>query len=731
MKRREFIRVAAAAGGGLGIALMLDGCAEAPPPAPSGAFAPNAWIRLGTDGRLTVMVDRSEMGQGVSTSLPMLVAEELDADWSKVAYEFAPANEAYFNPLIKAQLTGGSTAIVAAWTPLRRAGATARAMLIAAAAKQWGVPAGECRTDAGQVIHAASNRRADYGSLAALAATMPVPRAVELKQPSDFRLIGKSIPRLDLGEKVQGKAVFGIDARPTGALVAVVARCPVFGGRIKNVDGSAARAVAGVKDVVQISSGVAVVADTFWAAKRGRGALKLEWDEGAGASLDDAAIRRELERLIAEGGRRGRTVGSVDTAAPAKTVEARYEVPYLAHATMEPMNCTADVRSDGVTIWASTQFQAGPSYFAGGGARGVAASIAGVSASKVKVVTTHLGGGFGRRSELDVIREATEISKAAKAPVQLVWTREDDIQHDCYRPAALHSLVGGLDANGAVVSWRHRIACQSIIAKFIPGAVPEWATRLAGPLKGGVDSNAIEGAQEIPYAIPNLDVWYARAKLAVPVGFWRSVGHSHTAFVIESFVDELALAANSDPVDFRRRLLGNAPRHRAVLDLAADKASWTVPPPAGRFRGVALHESFGSFVAEVAEVSVEPAGVRVHRVVCAIDCGQVVNPDTVIAQMESGIVYGLSAVLKGRVSINRGRVVQSNFHDYPVLRMNEMPVIEVHLVPSQEPPGGAGEPGTPPIAAAVANAVSRATGTRVRRLPIGLGDPAELPQSSK
>ncbi len=722
MERREFLKVSAATGAALTLAVSLDGCgAEALPAGPAGSFAPNAWIRIDDQGTVTVMVDRAEMGQGVSTALPMLVAEELDADWERVRFEAAPANEAYYNPLLKAQITGGSTSILAAWTPLRRAGAAARAMLLSAAALEWGVEVAACRTEAGEVVHEASGRRAGYGALVPRAATLAVPDQVALKPRTAYRLIGTPVPRLDVPDKVTGRARFGADAGPAGVLVAVVARCPVFGGKVVRYDGARALAVPGVKQVVPIDSGVAVVAEHTWAALEGRKALEVTWNEGPDATIDDAAIRAELEALTGEAGASARRLGDPGGVNPPTRIEAVYEVPYLAHATMEPMNCTADVSSDGVTLWVPTQFQAGPSYFAGGGARGVAASVAGVGTDRVTVHTTMLGGGFGRRSELDMVGEAVAVSKAVGAPVRLQWTREDDTRHDRYRPAARHVMTGGLAADGTPVLWQHHIACQSIIRKFMPGFLPRWATRIAGPLKGGVDANAIEGAADLPYAIPNLDVRYSEATLPIPVGFWRSVGHSHTAFAVESFIDEMAHSGGKDPVEFRRWLLRVAPRHLAVLDLAAERAGWGTEPPKGRFRGVAVHESFGSFVAQVAEVSVEQGTIRVHRVTCAIDCGVVVNPDIVKAQMEGGIAYGLSAALHGGVTIEKGRVRQGNFNDYRVLRIDEMPVVDVHLVPSDQPPGGAGEPGTPPIAPAVANAVFAATGTRLRSLPLVIG----------
>jgi isoquinoline 1-oxidoreductase beta subunit len=720
--RREFVRAGLAAGAGLTLAVSLGGCAgEAPPHAGSAPFAPDAWIRIGADDTVTVMVDRSEMGQGVSTALPMLVAEELDADWSTVRYQFAPANEAYSNALAGGmQLTGGSTSVRAAWLPLREAAARARSMLVTAAAASWRVAPEQCSTDNGSVV-APDGRRVRYGAVAAAAATVPVPLpgSVRLKSPDQFRFIGKPMPRLDHPDLVRGRTRFGMDAGPPGALVAVVARCPVFGGTLASVDDAAARAVPGVRDVIRIEQGVAVVARDYPSARAGRDALTIQWDEGALATLDDAGVSARLEELGRGPGKVARAVGLGGEfgASAARTLAAVYEVPYLAHATMEPMNCTAEVRADAVTVWVPTQFQTGPRML-GGGTRGAAARASGVPVSRVTVHTTQLGGGFGRRSETDFVSEACQVSRAVGAPVKLIWSREDDIRHDQYRPAARHQLRAGLAADGSPVGWSHHVISPSIIAKFIPVWVPDFVAHLGGPLKGGVDGNALEGAAENPYAFPNLEVRYTQADLGVPVGFWRSVAHSHTAFAVECFVDELAELAGADPVRFRRGLLSSAPRAQAVLDLAAERSGWDAPAPAGRFRGVAVHESFGSYVAQVAEVSVEDKQVRVHRVVCALDCGQVVNPDTVVAQMEGGIAYGLSAALKEKISIAGGRVKQSGFADYPVLTMREMPAIEVHIVPSSTEPGGVGEPGTPPIAPAVANAVYAATGKRIRSLPI-------------
>ncbi len=695
MDRRHFLQVTGAVG--LVIAFRIPVRRGAVP------FAPNAWLRIGTDDSVLVIVDRSEMGQGVTTSLPMLLAEELEADWTKIRFEFAPADKAYINQLFGIQGTGGSSSVRAAWKPLRVAGAQARTMLIAAAAQTWSVEPASCRAEAGAVTHAATNRRLSYGALAQQAAALPVPADVQLKDPKTWRLAGKPTKRLDTRFKVNGSAQFGIDVRVPGMLTAVVARSPVFGGKVRSFDATAAKAIAGVHHVVQISSGVAVVGDGYWPAKQGREALTVTWDEGPVAQVSSASIAQLFAQRAAQDGAVARHDGDAVAAlagAPQR-VEAVYEMPFLAHATMEPMNCTAHVRADGVDIWAPTQNQTGVQMVGG--------QIGGVPPEKVAVHTTYLGGGFGRRFELDFIVEALETSKAAGAPVKVIWSREDDIQHAQYRPANYHQLRAGLDASGRPVSWTHRIVAPSIMARMFPQTV-----------KNGLDGEAVEGGVGLPYAIPNVHVDYQLTDTGIPVGFWRSVNNSFNAFAVEGFMDELAAAAKQDPYEYRRALLANAPRDRGVLELAASKAGWGTPLPAGRGRGIAVYKSFESFAAQVAEVSVSPEGdVRVHRVVCAIDCGMHVNPSTIEAQMQGGIVYGLTAALKGAIDIQGGRVVQSNFHDYQMLRLAEMPVVEVYIVPSEEAPGGVGEPGTPPIAPAVCNAIFAATGKRIRKLPIG------------
>lgn len=723
ISRRAFLATSVVVGGGLGLAVWLRRSARQAPLEPGdAALAPDAWVRLGRDGWLTVIVARSEMGQGVSTALPMLVAEEMDADWSRVRFEFAPAHSAYDNPEMGLQATGGSTSVRGAWGPLREAGAAARAMLLTAAATELNLPLAELTTEPGVVVHAATGTRRSYASLADAAGQLPVPSGVSLKDPATFRLIGTSPRRLDAHEKVTGRTLFGIDAGPAEALVAVVARSPVLGGTPREVDDTASRAVPGVRDVVPIRSGIAIVADGYWAATQGRAALRVEWEGGAAGQVDSEALAAEMRRLADGPGRSARVVGDAAGALAAATqrLEVEYALPFLAHACMEPMNCTADVRPDQVTVWAPTQFQSAPRIMAGGGARGIAASIAGVPIADVEVITTFLGGGFGRRSEQDFVADACEVSKAVGRPVKVIYSREDDIQHDFFRPASLHRLAAGLDADGRPTAWRHRVVSPSIIARFIPDRVPDVLAHLAGPMRGGIDPSSVEGIVDLPYDIAALDVSYTEAKLPVPVGYWRSVGHSANAFVVESFVDEMAAAAGQDPVAYRLGLLGHRPRHARVLRAVADAADWGGLLPEGRARGVALHESFGSIVAQVAEVSIEGGALRVHRVTCAIDCGVVVHPDTVVAQMQGGIGFGLSAALGEEIRIAGGRVVQSNFHDYPVLRLSEMPAIDVVLVPSGDAPGGVGEPGTPPIAPAVANALFALTGRRIRSLPIRL-----------
>jgi isoquinoline 1-oxidoreductase beta subunit len=574
----------------------------------------------------------------------------------------------------------------------------------AAAAQKWGVDAAVCRAAKGVVVHPASGRSAPYTELAGAAASLPVPEDVRLKDAKDFRLIGKPIKRLDTPAKVNGSAEFSMDVRVPGMLIAMVRRCPVHGGTARSFVPDAALAIAGVRHVLQIESGIAVVASDTWSAKRGVDALDVAWDEGPNARVGSAGIEQRFAAAAEQGpALTAETAGDVDAAldAAARTVEAAYQVPFLAHAPMEPMSCTADVRPDSCELWVPTQAQTLTQH--------VAAKIAGLDPSKVRVHTTLIGGSFGRRSEIDFVTEAVQLSRALGAPIKVVWSREDDICHGTFRPCVYHRLTAGLDEDGNPTAWTHRLVGPSILKRFYPSAVPD----------GVVDFTSVDGAVWRAYAIPNRRVDYVEIDTPLRAGFWRSVGHSHTAFAMEAFVDELAAAAGRDPFEFRRRMLAEKPRHRAVLELAAARAGWGERLPPGRHRGIAFHESMGAIVAEVAEISVAPdEEVRVHRVVCAIDCGTVVNPDTVVAQVEGSIVYGLTAALFGQITLKDGRVQQSNFHDYPMLRMHQMPDIDVHIVDSTEHPGGVGEPATPPIAPALVNAYYAATGKRIRRLPL-------------
>lgn len=711
VSRREFVKVTGAAGAGLVIAVSIPACGGRDRAArgPDGAdaepiFSPNAWIRVDAEGDVTVLVDRSEMGQGVATSLPMLVAEELEVPLERVAFEFAPAGEAYVNPVFGLQGTGGSTSVRAAWEPLRKAGAAARLMLIGAAAERWGVSAETCRAEAGEVIHPETGRRFGYGELTADAAKRDAPGDPPLKEPAEFTLLGKPHPRLDTPAKVDGSATFGIDVRPDGVLIGRVLRCPVFGGKVASLDDAAAREVPGVRAVVNLGDRVGVVGEHYWAAQKGLEALRVTWDEGEWAKQSDEAIARTFREIAGRPGAVARSDGDAPGALGrgGRRVESTFDFPYLAHATMEPMNATAHVRSDGCDVWAPTQFQTGCLQ--------TGAQVAGVPEERVRVHTTYLGGGFGRRFEMDFVEDALLLSKEVGAPVKAVWSREDDTRHDHYRPASHHVLRAALDGRGRPVAWSHRMVVPSIMKRFFPQAI-----------QNGVDTEAVEGAVGMPYAVPNVRVEYHDADVGVPVGFWRSVNHTHNGFVVESFVDELARTAGADPFEYRRSLLGDHPYHLGVLERAAEAADWGSSLPEGRARGIAVVESFGSHVAEVAEVSIEDGKPRVHRVVCAVDCGPTVNPSIIEAQMESGIVYGLTAALYGEIEIADGRAQQGNFDDYRMVRIDEMPEVEVHVVRDGQPaPGGVGEPGTPPIAPAVANALRSLTGRRITKLPIRL-----------
>ncbi|HEY1120895.1 MAG TPA: xanthine dehydrogenase family protein molybdopterin-binding subunit [Haloferula sp.] len=701
--RRHFL--ASTSGMVLGFFVPLPkraAAADAPPGKPGALPAPNAFLRIGVDGRVTVLLAHSEMGQGIWTTLPMLIAEELDADWSKVSAEHAPAAPPYAHTAFGMQMTGGSTSTHSEFDRYRQVGAMAKALLVQAAAAKFKVKPDDCRTENGFVI--AGDKRASYGELAQDAARLPLPDKVTLKDPKDWKLIGKATKRLDSPEKINGTAIFGIDVHFDDLLTAVIARPPGFGGSVKSFDATAAKKVSGVRDVVQVPAGIAVVADHFWAAKLGRDALKVEWNPGP--PLDSATILEEFRKLAATEGTVAVQAGDLPGAKGTKTIEAEFYVPYLAHATMEPLNATARITGDKVEIWAGTQFQTMDQQ--------LAAKAAGVEPANVEIHTTFLGGGFGRRANptCDFVVDAVHVAKAVKQPVKVMWTREDDIRGGYYRPAFLHRASITLDESGMPVGWKHTLVGQSILA----GGPFE-----AAMVKNGIDATSVEGVSDSPYlkSVPNHRVDLHSPKHPITVLWWRSVGHSHTGFVMESLIDELAHAVGKDPVEYRRALLKDHPRHLAALNLAAEKSGWGKPLPKGHFHGVAVHESFGSTVAEVAEVSVSKDGVaKVHKVTCAIDCGLAVNPDGVKAQMESGIVFGLGAVLHSEITFEKGAVKQRNFHDYQVARMHESPLIETYIVPSTEKMGGAGECGVPPLAAAVCNAIAAATGKRVRELPI-------------
>jgi len=706
LSRRGFIKVSAAAGGGLLLSIGLPAfTGEAA--AATAVFAPDAFIRIDADGKVTMVMPQVEMGQGTYTSIPMLIAEELEVELATVQLEHAPPNDKlYANPLIGFQATGGSTSVRGFWEPLRRAGATARNMLISAAADTWGVAASDCRAEKGVVTHAASGRKLGYGELAAKAAGLPVPEKVALKDPKDFTLIGTPAKRLDTPAKVNGTAMFGIDTRLPGMKIAAVAISPVFGGKLAKADDSKALAVKGVRQVVKLDDAVAVVADHMGAAKKGIEALEITWDEGANAKLSTGDILQQLESAAATPGVVGAKEGDVEKAiaGAAKKIEANYHMPFLAHAAMEPMNCTVHVTKDSCEVWVGTQVATR--------AQATAAEVTGLPPEKVQVHNHLLGGGFGRRLDIDGVTLAVRIAKQVEGPVKVVWTREEDIQHDIYRPFYYGRLTAGLDATGAPVAWHHRVVGSSILARWYPPA-----------FKDGLDSDAVEGAAG-PYGFPNVLVDYVRQEppAGLFTGWWRGVGITHNAFIVEGFIDELAAAAGKDPVDYRGALLAKSPRAKAVLDLVAAKSGWGEKLPAGSGRGVSLLFGFGSYIAEVAEVTVDKDGqVQVKRVTCAVDCGQVVNPDTIKAQMEGGIIFGLSAALYGEITLKDGRVEQSNFDSYQVVRIDQAPQVEVHIVQSGEAPGGIGEPGTAAIAPAVVNAIFAATGKRLRKLPIDSG----------
>ena len=721
MNRRAFLKTSATVGSGLVLGFSLFGCG----PKYDGKttvknlrlekedlpdnFVPNMWLRINIDNTVVIQSASSEMGQGIMTAIPMLIAEELEADMSLVHVEFAPAHDDFANPASGYQITGGSQSIRGFWKPMREAGATAREMLIGAAALLWGVDSVECYAKKGRVIHIPSNKSFAFGQLVEHASQLKAPESVTLKDPQHFKLIGTPQARLDGPAKTNGTAVFGMDVKVPHLLVASVARCPVFGGKLISYDDKKTKQIAGVRHVIVIDSGVAVIADHFWAAKKGRDALTIKWDEGENAKLSSEIIRQKFKLAINDA-KSVRDDGDVLKALEnsKKKISAVFETPFLAHTCMEPMNCTADVHATYCHLWVPTQAQ----EFAMKAAK----DISGLPAEQIQIHTTFLGGGFGRRAEMDFVIEALQCSIAIQKPIKVIWTRKDDVQHDYYRPATYNELTAAIDTDNNAIAWRHNIAGPSILERYVP---------FAKILLRGKDDTSTEGAANLPYAIPNIEVNYAWVSTGVPVGFWRSVGNSQNGFITECFIDELAGLAEQDPLAFRKQLLVGHDRHLAVLELAATKAGWNKPLPEGHFHGIAVMESFGSYVAQIAEVSIqaqENLPIKVHKVTCAADCGIVVNPDTVEAQLQSAIIFGLTAALTGEISIENGRVMQSNFHDYPHLRIDEVPKIEVHLIKSTEDVGGVGEIGVPPIAPAVANAVFAATGKRVRKLPIRLDE---------
>jgi isoquinoline 1-oxidoreductase beta subunit len=693
IERRDFLKTGAAAAGGLLLGFRF-GEASAQFGGPPQPITPNAFVHIGGDDIVTLIVHKPENGQGEETAIAMLLAEELECDWSKIRTEFAPVAPIYGGPL---QGTFGSMGVRSSFEPMRRTGAAAREMLIQAGAAHFGVEPSACRAENGAVINAETGARLSYGSLAETASQLPVPSDISLKPASGFRLVGKPMPRRDTALKVAGKATYGIDVVKPDMVYATVARCPVFGGRCASFDAAHAKAMPGVKDVIEIPQGIAVVADSTWGALEGRRVLDVRWDEGDNASLSSADIDERLGHLIEKPGAVASDVGDAESAlaAAADRMQAYYDAPYLAHAPMEPFNAVAVVSDTGCEVWTGTQIP--------GLAHSSAVEASGLPPGQVKIHTLYMGGGFGARGGGSWVAETVEIAKRVRVPVKLLWSREDDIQHDRYRPASRVRLEAGLDAEGWPVAWAGRAACSSF----------------AG-LRNGVDGEGVVALARPDYDIPNVHFEYHEPGLPIPTNYWRSVGHSQNAFFAESFIDELAVKAGKDPVDYRRKLLANNPRLLGVLELAAERANWGRALPAGRYHGVAVSNCFGSYNAQVAEVSVANGRVRVRRVTCVIDCGTAVNPAGVVQQMQGGIVYGLSAALRGRITIDRGRVVETNFHQYEPLRIDEMPVVDVQIVPSDLPPGGIGEVAVPAIAPAVTNALFRATGKRIRSLPISL-----------
>lgn len=706
VSRRAVLKAGLAAGGALVLGFYLPERQAKAAPAAASAFAPNAFIRIDPKGGVFLVMPMVEMGQGTYTAQAMLLAEELEVGLDQVTVEHAPANDAlYANSILHIQSTGLSSTVRAFYAPLRQAGAVARSLLVSAAAAKWNVDPAACTARLGVVHHEPTSRQARYGELVTAAAVLPVPRAdaVALKQPKDFKLIGTSARRVDTVHKVDGRATYGIDVRLPGMKVAAVAISPVLGGKPKSVDQRAALAVKGVRQVVQTEESVAVVADHMGAARKGLGAAAIQWDDGANAGVSTQQLIRQLEEASRKPGVVARNEGDVQKAlaGAAKRLDAVYQLPFLAHATMEPMNCTVHVQRDRCDLWVGTQCPTLTQMVVG--------EALGLPQKSVEIHNQYLGGGFGRRLEPDGSLLAAKIAKQVSGPVKVVWSREEDIRHDMYRPYYFDRLSAGLDAAGMPVAWTHRVSGSSVFARYVPQL-----------FLNGLDPDAVESAAETPYAFPATHVDYVRVEPpGVRTAFWRGVGPTHNVFVVESFLDELAHAAKKDPLAYRRALLAKNPRALGVLNLAAEKAGWGSPLPRGRARGISLQFAFGSYLSEVAEVEVSGDGdVRVRRIVCAVDCGITVNPDIVAAQMEGGTLFGLTAALYGEINFENGRVKEGNFDTYRALRMNEAPVVETHLVKSTEAPGGIGEAATAIVAPAVTNAIFAATGKRIRVLPI-------------
>jgi len=731
--RRRFLQVSLSAAGGLSLGLTLPGCAAFRENTinDEGSWSVNSWLEITPDNRIIFTLDRVEMGQGTYTGLSTLLAEELDVNPNNIEVVFAGANQSYRNPDYGLQLTGGSNSLSSSWQQIREAGASARALLLLAAADALKVPKDYLKTENAFVVHAGSGKRLSYGSLAKLASKQDIPSDLNLKASSEYRYIGKQNKRLDSQQKVNGTAVYGIDVDIDGMRYAVVSRAPWIGATLKSHNGVEVEALAGVEKVLEIESGVAIVAESYWKARKAQKKLELQWqrDEDAPLNSEDITALYRQQALDDEGSSK-RSEGDVDAAFEVanKVLEFEFEAPFLAHATMEPMNCTAHVQNGKADIWTGTQ---APDI-----AQVAVAKVTDVSLSDVTIHNQFLGGGFGRRLTQDFVAEAAEISYKAGGVIKLVWSREEDTQHDVYRPAALHKMRAAIDKQGLPIAWDHHIVAPEIMDWYVWDASPAmfpWAPKFMYPMFGRVglltagltpatpaDTSAIEGAEDLPYSIPSIEVRHTKADAGIPISYWRSVGHSHNAFVVESFIDELAHEAGQDAFEFRRAFLKNSPRLLNVLELASKKGQWGRTLESGVHQGIAVHKSFNSYAAQLVEIKIVGNEVKVLKVVCAIDCGLVVNPDIVTMQMESGIIFGITAALYGEITYKDGQVQQSNFHDYPILRMNQSPEIETIIVASKESPTGVGEPGVPPVAPAIANAMFKATGKRYRRLPLKL-----------